>query len=85
MTFSHKICRWAVLLSMALLIAACSTDQESAEPEAETPDPAASEADNPEERMAVVLLRGLPTLGTVHSVAIVQVDPEAHMSTPLKS
>ncbi len=77
MTFSNKICRWAGLLSMALLIAACSTDQESAEPEAETPDPAASEADNPEERMAVVLLRGLPTLGTVHSVAIVQVDPEA--------
>ncbi len=77
MTFSHKICRWAGLLSMALLIAACSTDQESAESEAETPDPAAPEADNPEERMAVVLLRGLPTLGTVHSVAIVQVDPEA--------
>ena len=77
MTFSRKICRWAVLLSMALLIAACSTDQESAESEAETLDPAASEADNPEERMAVVLLRGLPTLGTVHSVAIVQVDPEA--------
>ena len=77
MTFPHTICRWAVLLSMALLIAACSTDQESAEPEADTPDPAASEADNPEERMAVVLLRGLPTLGTVHSVAIVQVDPEA--------
>ena len=77
MTFSHTICRWAVLLSMALLIAACSTDQESAESEAETPDPTAAEADNPEERMAVVLLRGLPTLGTVHSVAIVQVDPEA--------
>ncbi len=77
MTFLHNICRWAVLLSMALLIAACSTDQESAESEAETPDPAAAEADNPEERMAVVLLRGLPTLGTVHSVAIVQVDPEA--------
>ena len=77
MIFSHKICRWAVLVSMALLIAACSTGQESAEPEAEMPDPAAPEADNPEERMAVVLLRGLPTLGTVHSVAIVQVDPEA--------
>lgn len=59
------------------MIAACSTDQESAESEAETPDPAAPAADNPEERMAVVLLRGLPTLGTVHSVAIVQVDPEA--------
>ena len=77
MIFLHKICRWAVLVSMALLIAACSTGQESAEPEAEMPDPAAPEADNPEERMAVVLLRGLPTLGTVHSVAIVQVDPEA--------
>jgi hypothetical protein len=30
-----------------------------------------------EESQAVVLLRGLPTLGTQHSVAIVEMDPEA--------
>lgn len=30
-----------------------------------------------EESQAVVLLRGLPTLGTNHSVAIVEMDPEA--------
>ncbi len=30
-----------------------------------------------EEAQAVVLLRGLPTLGTQHSVAIVEMDPEA--------
>lgn len=32
---------------------------------------------NIEEGQGLVLLRGLPTLGTVHSVAIVELDPEA--------
>ncbi|HEX5650248.1 MAG TPA: hypothetical protein VFX69_11390 [Steroidobacteraceae bacterium] len=32
---------------------------------------------NPEETQGIVLLRGLPTLGTRHSVAIVELDPEA--------
>ncbi len=32
---------------------------------------------NPEETQGIVLLRGLPTLGTSHSVAIVELDPEA--------
>src|SRR5262249_7104116 len=32
---------------------------------------------NVEESQALVLLRGLPTLGTKHSVAIVELDPEA--------
>ena len=31
---------------------------------------------NVEESQALVLLRGLPTLGTVHSVAIVELDPD---------
>ena len=30
-----------------------------------------------EQSQAVVLLRGLPTLDTVHSIAIVEIDPEA--------
>jgi hypothetical protein len=32
---------------------------------------------NAEESQALVLLRGLPTLGTKHSIAIVELDPEA--------
>jgi hypothetical protein len=32
---------------------------------------------NVEESQALVLLRGLPTLGTAHSIAIVELDPEA--------
>jgi hypothetical protein len=32
---------------------------------------------NAEETQALVLLRGLPTLGTTHSIAIVELDPDA--------
>src|SRR5262245_54814242 len=32
---------------------------------------------NVEESQALVLLRGLPTLGTKHSIAIVELNPEA--------
>ena len=68
---SGRFFRWAGLAGTALLVVACGSEPEMADPETSTA------ADNPEEQMAVVLLRGLPTLGTVHSVAIVQVDPEA--------
>ncbi len=69
MAFRSGMYRCALLLCLALLVAACAKPSE--------PEPAAPEASNPDETMAVALLRGLPTLGTVHSVAIVQVDPEA--------
>lgn len=39
--------------------------------------PVAAQARNVEETQGIVLLRGLPTLGTGHSVAIVELDPEA--------
>src|SRR5215467_1704041 len=42
---------------------------------AAAPEPAARR--NVEESQALVLLRGLPTLGTKHSIAIVELDPEA--------
>ena len=71
MISSQNSLQWAVLVSMVFLTAACAGEQESTGPEV------SMSAANPEEQMAVVLLRGLPTLGTVHSVAIVQVDPEA--------
>lgn len=51
---------YAVLVSMSLLLASCSSEQ-----------------DSNEESKAIVLLRGLPTLDTNHSIAIVELDPES--------
>jgi hypothetical protein len=81
MTYKDAVIRLAISLGLVLYIVACTTEQGS-ESDAATAPPTQAEAvapaeDNPEERMAVVLLRGLPSLDTVHSVAIVQVDPEA--------
>ncbi len=45
-------------------------------PSDDTADPA-TDASEAEQTQAIVLLRGLPTLGTGHSVAIVELDPEA--------
>jgi hypothetical protein len=45
-------------------------------PTTAAPEPSSSRR-NVEESQALVLLRGLPTLGTVHSVAIVELNPEA--------
>jgi hypothetical protein len=56
---------------LLLVFAACS-DQGESDSGVEV-----QEARNVEETQAIVLLRGLPTLGTSHSVAIVELDPEA--------
>jgi hypothetical protein len=56
---------------LLVMLAACS-DQGESESGVEVQD-----ARNVEETQAIVLLRGLPTLGTSHSVAIVELDPEA--------
>ena len=37
----------------------------------------ATQAQEREESQAMVLLRGLPTLGTKHSIASVELDPES--------
>jgi hypothetical protein len=76
---------------LLLLLAACSGQQEDAAvspsgsvtsspaavaaPSVAAAEPAARR--NVEESQAMVLLSGLPTLGTVHSVAIVELDPDA--------
>jgi hypothetical protein len=49
-------------------MAACSGEAQGAGPQ---------EDRNPEETQGIVLLRGLPTLGTSDAVAIVELDPEA--------
>jgi hypothetical protein len=56
---------------LLLVLAACSDQGES------DSGVSVQEASDVEETQAIVLLRGLPTLGTSHSVAIVELDPEA--------
>src|SRR5262245_353288 len=80
------LCGLAVLV---LIVPGCSDKQDGAAPSpsgsassstAAAPKAAAPEAAarrNVEESQALVLLRGLPTLGTAHSVAIVELNPEA--------
>jgi hypothetical protein len=60
--------------------AAVSPPEKAPSPSASAPSAAAPEPGgrrNVEETQALVLLRGLPTLGTAHSVAIVELDPDA--------
>jgi hypothetical protein len=85
-----KVALLSVFAALLLSLTACSGKQEdtgtqSSNPESSAPaaeQPATKKSDAPartniEEGQAIVLLRGLPTLGTVHSVAIVELDPEA--------
>ncbi|MGH8568824.1 MAG: hypothetical protein ACREXU_12615, partial [Gammaproteobacteria bacterium] len=64
------------MAALLLTMTACSKKQEDAGIQSGGPDAAAAQRDV-EAGQALVLLRGLPTLGTVHSVAIVELDPEA--------
>ena len=79
-----------VLFAVVLLsVAACSGKQEEDAATPSSPESSASAgeqaADKPsgavrtsaEEGQALVLTRGLPTLGTAHGIAIVEMDPEA--------
>jgi hypothetical protein len=61
---------------MLLTLAACSGEKEDAATKAGS-QPTASQDRNLEETQGIVLLRGLPTLGTSDGVAIVELDPEA--------
>ncbi len=91
MTQSTKLRLSSLYAALLLMIPGCSEKKESASvtPSASTPStppaaaakPAAAPAPaarrNVEESQALVLLRGLPTLGTAHSVAIVELNPDA--------
>ena len=65
MTQSTKLRFFLLSALLLLLLPGCSDKREGAARR------------NVEEGQGLVLLRGLPTLGTVHSVAIVELDPDA--------
>jgi hypothetical protein len=67
---SKKLRFFSVSALLLLIILECSNKSEgaAAKPDAQR---------NVEESQALVLLRGLPTLGTKHSVAIVELNPDA--------
>lgn len=71
------------LLCVCLVVGLSACGREAEEPAVETEQataeamPAATRDSGGEETQALVLLRGLPTLGTTNSVAIVEMDPEA--------
>ena len=76
MTKSTKLMFFS-LYALLLTMAACSDKQEGAGGAAPVAAPQPAAQRNSEESQAMVLLRGLPTLGTAHSVAIVELDPDA--------
>ncbi|WIO74113.1 hypothetical protein QP938_12530 [Porticoccaceae bacterium LTM1] len=63
---------YIALLGIGLLLAACSKEPAETTKPADTVQTAVNE-----KTQAMVLLRGLPTLGTSHSIAIVELDPES--------
>ena len=64
----HIMTRFMLCAAIAAGLLGCSSEPETGVPLADQ---------GGEEAQAVVLLRGLPTLGTQHTVAIVEMDPEA--------
>ena len=64
----HIMTRFMLCAAVAAGLSGCSKEPETKAPPADQVG---------EKAQAVVLLRGLPTLGTQHSVGIVEMDPEA--------
>ena len=72
------VARFMLGAAVAAGLSGCSQESETKAPPADQGlATAEARAFGGEEAQAVVLLRGLPTLGTQHSVAIVEMDPEA--------
>src|SRR6185369_7771489 len=85
MTQLMRLNFFALSASVLLMVPGCSEKKEgaAASPSGSAPSSAAvatpesSARRNVEETQGLVLLRGLPTLGTSHSIAIVELNPEA--------
>ena len=78
---NNRLLKYWLCICLLVGLSACSREAErpAVETEQATAEttPAATQDSGGEETKALVLLRGLPTLGTTNSVAIVQMDPEA--------
>ena len=78
---NSKFLKYLLCVCLVAGLSACSKKAEdpAVETEQATAEamPAATRVSGGEESQALVLLRGLPTLGTTNSVAIVEMDPEA--------
>jgi len=83
MTKSTKLRLFPLYALLLMMMPGCSEKKEGAAVSPSTSAPSSAVAAPPaarrnvEESQALVLLRGLPTLGTVHSVAIVELNPDA--------
>lgn len=75
MNQSTKFRLFPLCVLLALLASGCSEKAPSTTASGTASQ--AAERTNAEETQALVLLRGLPTLGTKHSIAIVELNPEA--------
>ena len=75
MTQSTKLRFFSMFALVLLGMPGSEPSSAVAAPKAPAPEPAAQR--NVEETQALVLLRGLPTLRTAHSIAIVELNPEA--------
>jgi hypothetical protein len=78
----HKtgICFHIASAIVLLTLAACSSENQppaTSETQSQSQEATSAQDRNLEETQGIVLLRGLPTLGTSHGVAIVELDPEA--------
>jgi hypothetical protein len=78
---NHELLKCLLCVYLVTALSACSKEAEQTvvqtEPATEESMPAAKQDSGGEETQAMVLLRGLPTLGTTNSIAIVEMDPEA--------
>jgi hypothetical protein len=81
MYLSRRLAFSTLSIGFAVLLTACGSEESErvdATPGSTPPAETVVDTDrNVEETQAVVLLRGLPTLDTNHSIAIVELDPES--------
>lgn len=77
MNSKQKVQTSAVFIALLAVLGACSEEAVQSAPNVEVDSEGVVTSTNREESQGIVLLRGLPTRGTNHSVAIVELDPEA--------
>ena len=81
MTSLNRSISYVVIITFALFLSACSKKVDQVNPTLSAGEVKAvaitQDEDNSEASQGIVLLRGLPTRDTQHSIAIIELDPEA--------